>query len=467
MNRPLPALTPAAFQEAVQVHPVPSLERRRLRTYIAVMAGDFAILFIAFALAGLLYTGFWWEARALMQAQLLLPVFYTMALYGAAYSVRVLEDWRFGARQAVLALLIGAALLNFIAFYLKTNATFSRVTFTLGLIFAAIFLTAARLALVRIVAIVWDGKVRNELVLQDGGPAFSMDGARVIDVHSNGLDPDSDDPFLLDRIGTLLRNQDKVVVSCPLERREAWAFLLKSSGLHGEIISENAHDLGVLGIVHYDAQARTALVISTGPLGLRARAVKRAFDIGFSAVSLLLFAPFMLVIALLIRLGDGGPALFVQRRMGRGNTFFRMLKFRTMRQGASDHAGHASTARDDERITPIGRFLRRTSLDELPQLWNVLKGEMSIVGPRPHALGSRANNKLFWEVDEQYWKRHALKPGLTGLAQVRGQRGNTEEETDLTDRLQSDLEYMSGWSLQRDIGIIVQTLRVLRHHRAY
>lgn len=118
-------------------------------------------------------------------------------------------------------------------------------------------------------------------------------------------------------------------------------------------------------------------------------------------------------------------------------------------------------------MTRVGRFLRRTSIDELPQLLNVLKGDMSIVGPRPHALGSQAGDKLFWQVDHRYWQRHSLKPGITGLAQVRGFRGATETETDLSSRLQADLEYLDGWSILRDIQIIFATFGVLAHDRAY
>jgi lipopolysaccharide/colanic/teichoic acid biosynthesis glycosyltransferase len=164
---------------------------------------------------------------------------------------------------------------------------------------------------------------------------------------------------------------------------------------------------------------------------------------------------------------DGGPALFRQRRMGRGNTFFNMLKFRSMRVEDSDARGAVSTARDDSRITRIGNFIRRTSIDELPQLFNVLAGDMSIVGPRPHAIGSQAGEKHFWEVDERYWLRHALKPGLTGLAQVRGLRGSTDHESDLQHRLHADLEYLNGWSIWRDISIMFATLRVLVHDQAY
>jgi lipopolysaccharide/colanic/teichoic acid biosynthesis glycosyltransferase len=272
---------------------------------------------------------------------------------------------------------------------------------------------------------------------------------------------------MLDRLGKLIRNQDQVVVSCPGERRESWAFLLKSSGVRGEIVSKPAHDLGAVGVQHYEQQDRTTLIVSTGPLGLRGRILKRAFDLVAASAALVIVLPLLLVIALLIKLEDGGPVLFVQRRLGRGNQFFNMLKFRSMREEKLDSDGAQSTLRDDDRITRIGRFIRRTSIDELPQLINVLRGEMAIVGPRPHALGSRANSKLFWEVDARYWKRHSLKPGLTGLAQVRGHRGATEEEKDLTDRLHSDLEYISSWTIRSDIRILFKTLRVLRHDNAY
>ncbi len=146
---------------------------------------------------------------------------------------------------------------------------------------------------------------------------------------------------------------------------------------------------------------------------------------------------------------------------------FKMLKFRSMRAERSDQAGNASTARDDDRITRVGRLIRSTSIDELPQLINVLLGDMSIVGPRPHAIGSRAANKLFWEIDERYWHRHATKPGLTGLAQVRGFRGATDHESDLTNRLQADLEYLNHWSIWKDIQIILMTFKVLVHKNAY
>jgi len=177
--------------------------------------------------------------------------------------------------------------------------------------------------------------------------------------------------------------------------------------------------------------------------------------------------PLMGLVALAIRIDSPGPILFAQSRVGRGNRLFKMYKFRSMFVDRSDRDGERSTGRDDDRVTRVGRLIRATSLDELPQLFNVLSGAMSIVGPRPHALGSRAEDRLFWDIDPSYWHRHAVKPGLTGLAQVRGYRGATERQEDLKNRLQADLEYLSGWTIWRDIKIIAATFRVLVHRNAF
>lgn len=468
MNKPLIPddkvdLTSLAREDLV----VPSLERRRMRAFIAMLFGDMAILLMAFATAGLIYEGEWWQDRAVLGAQLLTPLFLTISFYNNAYSARVLVNLRYAARKVAMSLLIAAALLNFIAFYLKANAEFSRVVFTLGLAFSLPMLIAFRWAVMRTVKNLWQGRVRNELILHAGGPSFALEHARAFDTRQMGLDPESKDPYMLDRLGKLLQNQDKVVVSCPRDERGAWAFLLKSAGVSGEIVSEPAHELGALGVNRYEGQERTTLIVSTGPLGLRARITKRAFDTAVATIGLVCLTPLILLVAIAIKVEDGGPVFFVQRRMGRGNRFFNLLKFRSMGAEKLDPSGGESTARDDARVTKVGRFIRTTSIDELPQLLNVLRGEMSLVGPRPHALGSRANAKLFWEVDNRYWRRHSLRPGLTGLAQVRGLRGSTDHEVDLTDRLQADLEYIKDWSLKRDIGIMLQTLSVLRHDRAY
>ena len=467
MNRVTPKLLESVRHQAVESKVAPSLERRRLRAYALMLLADGALFNLGFALAALLWEGRWWEPRTMLAAQAMLPVYFTIALYNGSYGVKALGDWLFAARKAVIALLVSAALINFLGFYTKTNEDFSRASVTLGLLFSAALLVMLRRVVEMLIQQRWDGRVTNRLVIDDGGSSFLIDGAETISAAEYNLDPGSHDPFMLDRLGKLLRNQDQVVVSCPRERREEWAFLLKSAGVYGEIVSEPAHSLGAVGVHRYDELDRTTLVVSTGPLGLRARILKRAFDVAVAGGALLVLSPLLITVAILIKLEDRGPVLFVQRRLGRGNQFFDMVKFRSMREEKLDHNGDRSAARDDDRITRIGGFIRRTSIDELPQIINVLKGDMSIVGPRPHALGSRANNKYFWEVDRKYWQRHCLKPGLTGLAQVRGHRGATALEKDLTDRLQSDLEYIAGWSLRRDIGIVLRTVMVLRHENAY
>ena len=138
-----------------------------------------------------------------------------------------------------------------------------------------------------------------------------------------------------------------------------------------------------------------------------------------------------------------------------------------MRAELTDARASVLTARNDVRVTRVGNFIRKTSIDELPQIFNVLFGDMSLVGPRPHAVSARADDALYWEVDHRYWHRHAVKPGLTGLAQIRGFRGATETHSDLANRLHSDLEYVANWSLLGDIKIIFKTFLVLVHENAF
>ena len=201
--------------------------------------------------------------------------------------------------------------------------------------------------------------------------------------------------------------------------------------------------------------------------GWHARA-KRIIDIVIALVGLALLAVPMLLAALLIKLDSPGPVLFRQRRIGLGNRSFEMLKFRTMYHMESRQVRLRQTARHDPRVTRFGALLRRTSGDELPQLFNVLRGDMSIVGPRPHAPGTCAGSTPFELVTPYYHVRHRVRPGLTGLAQVRGWRGETDTEEKLLHRLEADLEYIEHWSLWRDLAIVARTIiSVLGMRNAY
>jgi len=179
--------------------------------------------------------------------------------------------------------------------------------------------------------------------------------------------------------------------------------------------------------------------------------LKRTFDIAFSIVVMLLMAPIMAAIAIAIRFDSAGPILFVQDRVGLNGKIFRMYKFRTMRVAAAAVSDGTWTIANDSRCTVAGRFLRKTSLDELPQFFNVLKGDMSVVGPRPER--PRFVHKFLSEV-AQYNSRHRLKVGITGWAQVNGWRGNTS----IQKRVECDLYYLQNWSFAFDLQIIFQTL---------
>lgn len=176
---------------------------------------------------------------------------------------------------------------------------------------------------------------------------------------------------------------------------------------------------------------------------------------------LLMFAPLMLLIAAAIKLDSRGPVFFRQTRYGFNNNLIKVWKFRTMYHHMTDAAASVLTQRDDPRVTRVGHFLRRTSLDELPQLLNVVSGEMSLVGPRPHALQAKAGELLYQDVMHHYAARHRVKPGLTGWAQVHGWRGETDTPEKLTRRVEHDLYYIDHWSLLLDLQILLRTARVV------
>jgi lipopolysaccharide/colanic/teichoic acid biosynthesis glycosyltransferase len=180
---------------------------------------------------------------------------------------------------------------------------------------------------------------------------------------------------------------------------------------------------------------------------------KRLFDIAVASAALLFFAPFLIAVAVAIKVTSPGPVLFFQYR------FFKIYKFRTMRTDAGDARGVKQTVRGDSRVTPIGKILRKTSLDEIPQLINVIKGDMSLVGPRPHVPGMLAADLPYEDLVPYYFQRHTARPGITGLAQVSGCRGSTIEPNRAISRIDYDLGYIEKWSLRMDIMIIARTLR--------
>lgn len=201
-----------------------------------------------------------------------------------------------------------------------------------------------------------------------------------------------------------------------------------------------------------------ALGVMEQPIGSWRRVVKEIEDRTIAALITLMISPLLLGIALAIKLDSPGPLLFRQRRRGYNNQPIEVLKFRTMAVDKTDSDGDRLTERNDPRITRVGAFLRKWSLDELPQFFNVLRGEMSIVGPRPHALKAKAGGQYYFDAVPFYDARHRVKPGITGLAQIHGWRGPTETVTQIRKRVEYDIYYIEHWSLWLDIKIILLTV---------
>jgi Undecaprenyl-phosphate glucose phosphotransferase len=196
---------------------------------------------------------------------------------------------------------------------------------------------------------------------------------------------------------------------------------------------------------------------------------KWVFDRVVGSIALVLAAPIMALTALAIRLESPGPVLFKQKRYGFNNELMEVYKFRSMYMNQTDANAVKLVTKDDPRVTRVGRFIRKTSLDELPQLFNVVfRGNLSLVGPRPHAVQAKASDRLYDEVVDGYFARHRVKPGITGWAQINGWRGETDTEDKIQQRVEHDLHYIENWSVLFDLYIVLMTpFRLLSSENAY
>ncbi len=239
----------------------------------------------------------------------------------------------------------------------------------------------------------------------------------------------ADVPAILRLLGTIPAN----VRLCPMLPELAHAPIREAGLMHGHPV----------------------LTVHHRPLGGWSSTLKRAEDLVLGSIAAVLLIPLLLVIAALVKLDSPGPVLFRQARQGFNNNVITVLKFRTMAHQPEAEQGTRQATRGDKRVTRLGRILRRTSLDELPQLFNVLRGDMSLVGPRPHAV---AHNQLYSGLINDYLGRHRVQPGITGWAQVNGLRGETDTLDKMQRRVEHDLAYIDGWSIFLDLRIMVLTV---------
>ncbi|KAA9013050.1 sugar transferase [Sphingobium limneticum] len=395
----------------------------------------------------------------------LIPLYVVVGFYGRLYTLDSMKSLRKSTQRAIFALMSTMAIILFAFFVIKYTDNVSRTMFFLGGAMSFPLLMLVRIPVFLFVDRVIGDRFVRKLFIVDGVGLRQMAGYEVVDCTELGLKLDLNDPVILHALSMTIMEYDRVLVDCRIDHREQWSLFLQAAGCIGNLLIPELQSV-VSDHSKLDLEA-ASIRVSTGPLDLRSRMVKRVFDLTISCLLCFALAPLFIVIAIAIKIDSKGPVLFKQLRMGRGNRLFYVFKFRSMRNEATDMNGVQSASRDDHRITRVGRIIRATSVDELPQLFNVLRGEMSLVGPRPHALGSKAGNDLFWHVDVRYWLRHSTKPGITGLAQVRGFRGATDTHRDLTERLRYDLEYLRNWSILRDIGILLATAGVVVHKKAY
>lgn len=442
----------------------------RLALYAELLALDMVALIAGQLIASQALSALDFPASDFYASAAVSIIYLVRALTKDAYSIQAISSPLASIRSSTTSFITAVLITLMVAFFLKSGTDISRLNFGMSSIITVALLILGRTYLPRHAQRVCGGSLVNELLILHGKTASASKtgpktGTVVIHADSINLNPDLNDPAMLNHFGSLVQSFDRVLIDCQPEHHRAWALLLKGANVNGEIIVEEANELGTIAMSHF--HGRDTLLVARQALSLPNRLQKRVLDLACTVPMILLLTPLFLCVAIAIKLDSKGPVFFRQTRVGRGNRLFMVLKFRSMKTESCDANGSCSTARGDSRITRVGRFIRATSIDELPQLFNVLMGDMSLVGPRPHALGSLAGNQLFWHIDETYWLRHQLKPGITGLAQVRGHRGATAEASDLINRLQSDMEYIQGWSLWRDFAILVGTFRVLIHRNAF
>jgi exopolysaccharide biosynthesis polyprenyl glycosylphosphotransferase len=444
-----------------------SREWVRLFAVLGAVAVDLTLLVVATLAAAYVRYGNVTDGDSGVLLLMMLPAYLFASLTYQAYSLDTLKRGLQSVGRANLALFTAAAFAFTAAYAVHVSSRFSRLETGYMLATGAILLSLGRGLGARLLEHVRSAVEPSIFVLGDEtAPKHGRLADRVINIRRLDWTPSAEDPDFLDMVCRTFRHADRVLlVFADPQERIAWASFMRLTGLNTELLEPQLAHIVPSGIGHW--RGAPTLVVSRGPLSLPERVVKRAIDLAFVLLLAPVAVPLVAVLSLLIKWESPGPCLFSQDRVGRKNGRYRCYKLRTMRFDAIDPNGDQSTARYDERITPLGRFLRRTSLDELPQLWNVFIGDMSLVGPRPHALGSTAEGTLFWQAVNGYWTRHAMKPGLTGLAQVRGFRGATHSLEDIEKRVSADLEYVTSWSIWLDFKILIKTPLVMVHRNAF
>jgi Undecaprenyl-phosphate glucose phosphotransferase len=376
------------------------------------------------------------------------------------------------------------------AFLGKVGADFSRVWIATWYLSGLLVLFGERLVVSQLVrGWIRQGRLNRRAVIVGGGQEAeglikALEASTDTDIRIAGIFDDRGNervspavagyPKLgnIDELVKFARNSrlDLLIVSLPVTAEKRLLQLLKKLWVLPVDIRLSAHSnqlrfrprtYSYIGNVPF-------IDVTDKPIADWDRVKKWWFDKIAVGVALILLAPLMAAIALLIKLDSKGPVLFRQKRQGFNNELIEVYKFRSMYVDHADMDASRLVTKDDPRVTRVGRFLRKTSLDELPQFFNVLKGDLSLVGPRPHALKAKAEDKLYYDVVDGYFARHRVKPGVTGWAQISGWRGETDTAEKIQRRVEHDLYYIENWSVTFDLYICLMTpFALLRGENAY
>jgi Undecaprenyl-phosphate glucose phosphotransferase len=392
----------------------------------------------------------------------------------AAYRTRFGQLGRVLAAWTVVVILIAVGI-----FFFKASDYFSRLWLASWFVGGAVLLVTYRMAL-RAIVLRWteQGRLRRRTAIVGGGKdaetlieqirASASNDIMMLGLFDDRIDVRSPELVAgLPKLGKVVdliefarrTPVDLVIVSMPLSAEKRVLDMLTQLWVLPVDIRLSAH-MSKLKFTHkaYSYVGDLAVFdMADRPISDWNLVFKWIFDKVVALSALILLAPIMVVAAIAIKLESKGPVFFMQNRHGFNNELIKIYKFRSMRTDMLDHHAVKQVTRDDPRVTRVGKFIRKTSIDELPQLFNVLKGELSIVGPRPHALQAKADNRLYYDAVEGYFARHRVKPGMTGWAQINGWRGETDTIDKIMQRVNHDLYYIDHWSILFDLYIVAMT----------
>ncbi len=406
------------------------------------------------------------------------------------YQIRSVRNSARTFPRVAMALMAAFSVMALAAFFTKTSEDYSRFWFGSWFVISLGVLFAGRLLLnFRVRKWARNGTMERRAVIVGGGkPAEklirAMESEPDNDIRLCGIFDDRDDerspPVVagypkLGNVEELVEFTRRaritmLIVSLPLDAEDRVLRMLKKLWvLPVDIrLSAHSHRLRFRPRSYSYVGKVPMLDIFDRPIRDWDSVAKRLFDIVFSAMGIVALSPIMIGAAIAVKLSSKGPIIFVQKRHGFNNEIINVFKFRSMYVDQQDVTARNAVTKGDPRVTPVGRILRKTSIDELPQFFNALRGDLSLVGPRPHAVLAQTHDKLYGEVVDGYFARHRVKPGVTGWAQINGWRGEVDTDEKIRKRTEYDLYYIENWSLWFDLKILFLTpLRLLNTENAY